>query len=109
MPRAGETGRASLGQGCLAARLRLLAPRRAVEDDPGREVVGEALETVLDVRPDEQHVTRAEGDALAADEERAASARDHVELVLVVGRLGIGATRRVVPEFHAAVLHEERR
>jgi hypothetical protein len=79
----------------------------ALLTDPRREVVGEALEAMLDLRGDEEHVARPEGDALPAHEERAAPARDHVQLVLIVRRLRVGAPWRVVPELHAAVLHEE--
>jgi putative copper export protein len=39
--------------------LRALAARGAVEDDPGREIVGEVLEAVLDLGGDEQHVLQA--------------------------------------------------
>ena len=92
-----------------ASRTPCYAPRRprAVEDDPGGEVLGEVLEAVLDPGGDEEHVAGRERDALAAHEERPAPARDDVELVPVVGRLAVSASGRVVAELHAAVLHDE--
>lgn len=80
-----------------------------MEDYPGSEVVGEALETMLDSSGYEKHVTRTERVANTAVYELPAARDDEVELVLVVWGLWIMPSRSIESHGESCTLEQRRK
>jgi hypothetical protein len=83
-----------------------LATRRAVEDDPDGEVVGEVLEPVLNSRGHEDEVSGFERIATAIVKEHAPAPHDDVDLVLDMRRLAVWGHRQGKQCPDSAALHD---
>src|ERR1041385_7892845 len=81
-----------------------LAPRRAIEDHPGPEVVGELLEPVSRAGRHKEHVPGRETMADRPVHEPATAILDHVDFVLRMRVLRILPARRVQPDPQGSML-----